>query len=79
MKKQIKVPVSSRAVAVRISRKIAKEGKTFTKFKEGTTNAKTFGKYAVIDKAEGRIIDKFDSLESAARKFDCLKGYEQID
>ena len=71
------VPVTMRALFVRVSRALAKKGQVLKTTRGGRAQAE-LGRFYVIDQRRNVIVDKAVDLEAFARKLGALKDYEHL-
>jgi hypothetical protein len=68
------IPVSERAIFVRINRQLAKENQRLLRIR--ARMRKRFGAAYALVHENGEVVDRFDDIETAGRRLNVLKPYE---
>ena len=77
MKKEMKIPITKRALAQRINRKLATEGEKLVKARSERL-ALELGDYYAVDIGRNCVSRKDFELEGLGRQLGVLKPYEKV-
>lgn len=76
-KEQLLLPVSRRAVFLRVARALAKENKALHAYRRGQSG--TLGDLYVVDVDKQRIVEMHADLELLGRRFGVLREFESLE
>ena len=72
-------PISERALAARVSRRLSKDGERLKACKEDSRAFNSLGRYYVVDIERNVVTDRRIDLEAFARKLGVLQAWEKLD